>query len=194
MPMELTPQFPLSQRAACKNDQAACLFVQTVYDPQARQFMEFFAESRRDGPLHPILERGSQLTSGLLPVKFGRVSHRVQARRLFHDDDMLVQVADIQGVVERFGQRFGMTPKTNRIAFFDPSSRIEAQFIIKSHMSADDESTRVGPTATWQVPTQDGRQRQPRLFRRDSPLVVMRWYHANRSKALGHAAPSRSSG
>ena len=62
----------------------------------------------------------------------------VDARRLFDDDDMLVQMADDQVFGECLGQPFGPAEHFDGVARLEPPGGVEAQLAVDLHAPAVD--------------------------------------------------------
>ena len=93
------------------------------------------------------------------------MAHRGYAARLFHDDDVLVEMADDDGLGLARPRR-GPGQQLDRLAFLEPAGGVEAEFAVDLGVTRFDELANLLPGLAGQERAQDRRRGSCRRVRR----------------------------
>ncbi len=78
-------------------------------------------------------------------MKFRRVANRIDSRRLFDNDDVVVEMPDVQFLTMRDRNRRRFGEQRDRFAFFDPARWVEAEFAVDLYVPLFDRPAHVVP-------------------------------------------------
>ena len=165
---ELQAEGALRQHRPREDDQPARFLVEPVNDPQPRDVAGFAAELVGDGPLRQVLERGVEFAPLLGPLQFRRVPHGVYARRLLHDDDVLVQVPDDEPFrVRGPRERLGVFEQDDGFVLLEAAGLVGADRVADLDAAGGDELAHVVPRRPAEPRPQHLREREPGFLGRD---------------------------
>src|SRR5438105_2892081 len=92
---ELLAQNTLGSHRAGKDNETACILVKALNNPQARQrafAFSAFADGNQLG--YDVLQSRGKILTPLIPGALAGMANRGYSRRLFDNDEMVIQIAD----------------------------------------------------------------------------------------------------
>ena len=168
---KLPAQHAFGQMRPGEDDETACELVEPMHFPHQRQLSRRLPQPLGDGLADPIFECRRQAAADGLPSQFVGMANRVDARRLLHNDHVLVEVADDQVFGKRFREAFCSTQHCDDITGLQASGRVEAQLVIDFHASPRDDLPDFPPRLPRHHMPEHGGERRADLFRRNRKWV-----------------------
>src|SRR5262245_21028479 len=156
--MELTTQLSFGQYTSREYDQTTGLLVEPLDDAQAGQ----------DPPAWSAFEFGNHLGNNVFhcrrqsltlrrPLPFGGMAHGRYSRWLLDDDQMLVEVADVDGFL-LLGSWCWPRKQFHRVPFTQPPGRVEHQVAADANAPGFNKTACLPPGNVRQMSAQKGSQ------------------------------------